>query len=101
MLFVIFPPEVGASNPPNLSNHVAVEDPDRALAGELADEEPQKYIWKLLSKADINRNLLGRQVRLLGRLDHGSPHFTILPSDPKILTNSGYFCAGFRLLGGI
>ncbi|KAH7622362.1 putative PHD finger protein 3 [Nannochloris sp. 'desiccata'] len=35
---------------------------DDALAGEMAEEQPQKYVFKLLQKEDINRALVGRQV---------------------------------------
>lgn len=39
-----------------------VTDPDEALAGELADEQPQKYVFKLIQKSDVNRTILGRQI---------------------------------------
>jgi hypothetical protein len=41
---------------------VAGIDIDEALAGEMAEEQPQKYVFKLLTKEDITRALVGRQV---------------------------------------
>jgi hypothetical protein len=38
---------------------------DDALAGEMAEEQPQKYVFKLLQKEDINRALVGRQVSVM------------------------------------
>lgn len=53
---------VSASRNLTRGNDVAGIDIDDALAGEMAGEKPQKYIFKLLQKEDINRALVGRQV---------------------------------------